>query len=171
MNLFLVVITLASIFIYDVIQSFFLLLIPRRFRRKKDITGQKVLITGAGNGLGRQLAIKFSKHSTCLVLLDIDKKALEETAKLVDSSSRVFIYECDITNRKIVYAVADKIKGDVGDIDILINNAGVVCGKSLIDLPDEKIVKTMEVNAISHFWVSGTLYKLYLVNKLFEPAY
>lgn len=166
MNIFLIGITLASIFIYNVIQSFFLLLIPRRFRRKKAITGQKVLITGAGNGLGRQLAIKFSKHSTCLILLDIDKKALEETAKIVDSSSRVFIYECDITNRKTVYAVADKIKDDVGDVDILINNAGVVCGKSLIDLPDEKIVKTMEVNAISHFWVSDIVYKQVLLSKL-----
>lgn len=162
MNPFLIVMTLITLFICDVIQSFFLLLTPRRFRRKKEITGQKVLITGAGNGLGRQLAIKFSKHSTCLILLDIDKKALEETAEMVDSSSRVFIYECDITNRKTVYAVAEMIKDDVGDIDILINNAGIVCGKSLIDLPDEKIVKTMEVNVISHFWVSDTL-----IGKLF----
>lgn len=153
MNVFLIILVLVSLFIYNVIQSVFLLLTPRRFRRKKDITGQKILITGAGNGLGRQLAIQFSKHATCLILLDINKVALKETADSIDSSSRVFIYECDVTNRKMVYAVAKKIKDDIGDVDILVNNAGTVCGKSFIDLPDEKILKTMDVNAISHFWL------------------
>lgn len=154
MNTFLIIVNLVSLFIYNVFESVFLLLTPRKLRRRKNLAGEKVLITGAGSGLGRQIAIQFSKHSTCLALLDINKEALKETAELIDSCSRVFTYQCDVTNRKLVYGVAEKIKDDIGDVDILVNNAGVVCGKSLIDLPDEEIMKTMEVNVISHFWVS-----------------
>lgn len=156
MNTLVMVVSLVSLFIYHVLHNVFRFLMPKSLRKKKDISRQKVLITGAGNGLGRQLALQFSELSTCLVLLDIDEEALRQTARLIvrNSGSRVLIYKCDVSDRKMVYAVAKKIKDDVGDIDILVNNAGVVCGKSLIDLPDEKIQKTLEVNAIAHFWVS-----------------
>lgn len=153
MNAFLIALTISSLFIYNVIQTVFLLLIPRRFKKKKDITGQNVLITGAGSGLGRQLAIELSSHTTCLLLLDIDIKALQQTKTLLEPCSSVFIYECDITDRKMVYKVADDIKRDVGDVVILINNAGVVCGMNLLDLPDEQIIRTIEVNALAHFWI------------------
>lgn len=155
MNTFLFTVTVVSLFFYNIAQAVVLFLTPRRFRKKKDITGQKILITGAGSGLGRHLAIEFSRHATSLILLDINKKALQDTARLLDPKSRVFIYECDITNRKMMYAVANIIKIDVGDVDILVNNAGVVNGQCLLDLQDEKVTKTVEVNALSHFWVSN----------------
>jgi len=51
------------------------------------------------------------------------------------------------------YFLAAKVKEEVGDVDILINNAGVVTGKRLLECPDTMIQKTMEVNAMAHFWV------------------
>ena len=48
------------------------------------------------------------------------------------------------------------MKDDVGDVDILVNNAGIVTGRKLLDTSDTAdalMVKTMEVNSISHFWV------------------
>ena len=54
----------------------------------------------------------------------------------------------DVTNRALVYDVAKQ----VGDIDILINNAGIVTGKTILDCPDHMMEKTVQVNTIAHFW-------------------
>lgn len=53
----------------------------------------------------------------------------------------------------MVYKYAEQIKQDVGDVDILINNAGIVCGQTFLDLPDYMIEKTYQVNILSHYWV------------------
>lgn len=50
-----------------------------------------------------------------------------------------------------------KVKKEVGDVDILVNNAGIVSGKSLLELTDEQIEKTFEVNVMAHFWVRWVL--------------
>jgi len=61
----------------------------------------------------------------------------------------------DVSSREDIYKAAEKVKKDVGKVDILINNAGIVFGKRLLETPDENIVKTFEVNAMSNFWVKG----------------
>lgn len=62
-------------------------------------------------------------------------------------------YVVDVADRKNVYKNADLVKSEVGPVDILINNAGVVCGQTLLDIPDHMIEKTFNVNIISHYWV------------------
>ena len=52
-----------------------------------------------------------------------------------------------------MYRVGDLVRNDVGDVSILVNNAGVVAGKPLVDLPDELVEKTFSVNLLAHFWV------------------
>lgn len=146
------IIQLIPLVLYETLKAIILSVVPRCFKHKKDITGQNILITGAGSGIGRQLAIEFSKHAVCVVMLDLNKSSLIDTEKLLDPSSTTFIYECDVSNRKQVYKVANLIKEEVGKIDILVNNAGIVSGKGLLDIPDEKIVKTVEVNSLAHFW-------------------
>lgn len=140
---------------YNIVSSTILIFTPRVLRRKKNIKGQRVLITGAGSGVGRELAIEFSKHGVCLILVDINRQSLLQTEKLLDRCSPVFIYDCDVSDYKKVYEMAKTVQKDAGDVDILVNNAGIVSGKFLWDLPEEKIVKTMEVNALAHFWVSS----------------
>ena len=48
---------------------------------------------------------------------------------------------------------AQEIKNTIGHVSILINNAGIVFGKNIIDSNDEEIVKALDVNTLSHFWV------------------
>lgn len=49
--------------------------------------------------------------------------------------------------------MARRVKEDIGNVDILINNAGVVCCKTILDLPDKVIENTYAVNILSHYWV------------------
>lgn len=68
----------------------------------------------------------------------------------------VYTYVCDVGKRESVYSTAERVRREVGDVDLLINNAGVVSGQHLLECPDELIERTMVVNCHAHFWVSRT---------------
>jgi all-trans-retinol dehydrogenase (NAD+) len=59
----------------------------------------------------------------------------------------------DISDKEKVYEAAKKVKDEVGDVDILINNAGIVACRTFWDLPDKAIESTYAVNILSHYWV------------------
>ncbi|XP_052031383.1 short-chain dehydrogenase/reductase family 16C member 6 [Apodemus sylvaticus] len=138
-------------FLYYFLESLVLKVIPKR---KKDVSGEIVLITGAGSGLGRLLAMHFASHGAILVLWDINQEGNMETCRLVKQKGdvKVFAYKCDCSNRTEVYRVADQVREEVGDVTILVNNAGIVTGKSFLNTPDHMVEKSFFVNAISHFW-------------------
>lgn len=66
--------------------------------------------------------------------------------------SSVFCYKINLCERNSIYETAKRVKEDIGSVDILINNAGVVSGKNFLDIPDEKIELTLKVNTLAHFW-------------------
>ncbi|KAF4803207.1 Epidermal retinol dehydrogenase 2 [Turdus rufiventris] len=151
-------------------------------RRKKSFAGEIVLITGSANGIGRQVAIKLAPLGVTLVLWDIDDEGNKETSRLAqqNGANRVFVYHCDCSNRENVYEQADKtslgcgwspvklmiqlqflsgsiqvenqVKKEVGDVTILINNAGILIGKKFCDLTDEDFEKTFRINFFSQVW-------------------
>ena len=139
--------------IYYLLAAFVSLFIPSK---KKDVSNDIVLVTGAGSGIGRALSFKFAGIGATVVLWDINKSANDAVAEEINNKTpnKAFSYKCDCTKKEEVYKVAEQVKKDVGDVTILINNAGVVTGKKLQDLPDDKIELTFQVNSIAHFWVS-----------------
>jgi all-trans-retinol dehydrogenase (NAD+) len=138
--------------LYYVLEAIVLFLVPSRFRRK-DIHGQRVLITGAGSGLGRLMAHKFAQLGCTVVVVDVNQAGNEETATAVRKhGTLVHAYTCDLSRRDDVYRVAELVKADVGDIDILVNNAGIVSGHKILACPDALMQKTMDVNVNAHFW-------------------
>ncbi|NXR18127.1 RDHE2 dehydrogenase, partial [Cinclus mexicanus] len=152
MNFFLETLKFILLFVYYLLESLVFLVVPRR---KKNVRGEIVLITGAGSGIGRLLAIKFAGLGATVVLWDINQQALNCAVRVAreNGAGRVHSYVCDCSKRQDVYRVADQVKKEVGDVSILINNAGVVIGKRFLDSPDSLVDKTMEVNTMAHFWV------------------
>ncbi|XP_043101251.1 epidermal retinol dehydrogenase 2 [Puntigrus tetrazona] len=139
------------------LESFVRLFIPPR---KKDVSGETVLLTGAGGGIGRLMALEFARLGALLVLWDINEEGNKETARLIKEThgARAYAYTCDCSDREEVYRIANQVKREVGDVTILINNAGIVTGKKFMESPDSLIEKSMEVNSLSHFW----MYKAFL---------
>ncbi|NP_001182297.1 epidermal retinol dehydrogenase 2 isoform X1 [Sus scrofa] len=127
---------------------------------RKKVAGEIVLITGAGSGLGRLLALKFARLGSVLVLWDINQERNEETRKMVQEAgvAGAYAYTCDCSQREDVYRVASQVKKEVGDVSILINNAGIVTGRKFLDCPDELMEKSLDVNFKAHLWT----YKAFL---------
>jgi len=121
----------------------------------KDVKGKVVLITGAAMGMGKGLAELFGRDGARLVLWDLNGPELEKTAgQLKQAGIEVHTYLCDITNRAQVHERADQVHKEVGPVDVLVNNAGVVFGGELLKVPEEKIERTLQVNLLAYFWVT-----------------
>eukprot|EP01137_Pigoraptor_chileana_P010434 Opistho-2@60068 len=132
------------------VEEFFRLVCAKR----KSVSSDIVLVTGAGSGIGRLTALGFARHGATVVLWDINGEAVRRVADEVRASGkgRAVHYQVDLSRREDVYAVAAAVKRDVGDVTILVNNAGIVTGKPFLDSPDHLIEKTFQVNTVSHFW-------------------
>jgi len=72
---------------------------------------------------------------------------------IVESGGTASGYRCDITKVKEVAKVMVEVRSDLGDIGVLVNNAGVLACKNILDLSEAEIRRTLEVNTIAQFWV------------------
>jgi NAD(P)-dependent dehydrogenase (short-subunit alcohol dehydrogenase family) len=119
---------------------------------------QLVLITGAGHGIGRALALQFAKLGCTVIILDINAQWLDETREmLANGGSKVHAYICDVSKRDEVYACAKLIHNQVGNVTILVNNAGIVFAEFLLDLADEDVLRVFRTNCFAHFWVGNAM--------------
>lgn len=125
----------------------------------RDVKGKIAFITGAGMGMGRLFAEKFGAEGARLVITDVNPEVLEKArAELAGAGRDVTAYVLDVADRQAVYAVAKRTAAEVGTVQILVNNAGVVFKGDLLETDDAQIAKTYDVNVLAHFW----LYKAFL---------
>lgn len=108
-----------------------------------------VLITGGAAGIGKIMANKIlNLGASKMILWDINKENLEITTKqLKESGFDVYSYIVDVANLEMVKQTAQKVKDEVGKVDILINNAGVVVGKYFHEHSHDDIDFSMNINA------------------------
>lgn len=124
---------------------------------KKSIRGQTILITGSGHGLGRELALKLAQqHEVSLILVDINEKnnrAVKEEISRI-SKQKVLSYSVDIRDEAEVGRLAEKVRHDLdgGQVDILINNAGIVQCLPFLELSPQLVERTFQVNTLAHIW-------------------
>ncbi|UCF01136.1 MAG: SDR family oxidoreductase [Deltaproteobacteria bacterium] len=118
-----------------------------------DFSNKITLITGGACGLGRFIALKMAARGSHVVLWDIADESLAEIATEMSAAGyQATLYHCDVSDREMVYDTADKVRNQVGRVDILMNNAGVVSGRPFLECTDDQLRRTMEVNALAHFW-------------------
>ncbi|KAK7119328.1 hypothetical protein R3I94_021236 [Phoxinus phoxinus] len=124
--------------------------------RRRDLTGDVVLITGGGRGIGRHLAKEFAvRGAKKLILWGRTEKCLKEACEeiaLMGTECHYFV--CDVANREEVYKQAKVVREKVGDVTILVNNAAVVHGKSLLDSDDDALLKSQHINTMGQFWTT-----------------
>lgn len=107
------------------------------------------LITGGASGIGKMLAEKSLREGVAsLIIWDVDKKALRKVGEEFAARGfrNVFTYLVDVTDIKSIEGAATKVLLEIGNVDILINNAAVVVGKKFREHSAEEIEQTLAVN-------------------------
>lgn len=117
----------------------------------KELENKVVVITGVGSGIGRALAIAFSKHNTKLAINDIDQSNLNETVGLCGSEEpNILASAFDVASKDEWKKFRDRVIDKFGQVDIVINNAGVALGNYTID---EVSLEDFEWLMGINFWV------------------
>ncbi|XP_059620812.1 protein dhs-3-like [Phlebotomus argentipes] len=133
---------------------------------EKKFDGQVVLVTGGGNGLGRAICMELVKEKCKIAIADVDIKAAEKTAIELQSLGIIAkAYKADVSIYDEVLDLRSQIQNDFGTVDVLINNAGLVCKISLSEGTPQDIQKVINVNIASNFWTTRIFLKDMIARK------
>ncbi|MFW1754575.1 SDR family NAD(P)-dependent oxidoreductase [Acinetobacter wanghuae] len=130
----------------------------------KDFNNKVAAITGAGSGIGQQLAVLLAKQGCHLALSDVNEKGLADTVALVkESGVRVTTKKVDVAKLEEVKAWAAQVEQEHGSINMIFNNAGVALGSTVEGASYEELEWIVNIN----FWgvVYGTKEFLPLIKK------
>ena len=90
-----------------------------------------------------------------MVLWDINETKLCQTCSEITAQGReAFPYVVDCSNKDAVYRTADQVREDVGNVSVLVNNASVLIAKNFMDLKDEELQISANLNMLGYCWVS-----------------
>ena len=129
------------------------------------VNNKVVVVTGAGSGMGRELTLELVRRGAKVAAIDMRQETLNETAKLAGKNVETFIL--DVTNRAEVADIPAKVLNKMGEVDVLINNAGIIQPFVKIkDLTFEQAEKVMNVN----FYGPFAMIKAFLPGLLTRPA-
>lgn len=119
----------------------------------KSLNNKVAVVTGAGSGIGRALAIALAKEGALLALSDVNLKGLEETQKQIGGDDRcVKTYSLDVSDKDAVYAHAEEVEKDFGKVNLVFNNAGVALSSKLLEVDMKDFEWLMNID----FW--GVVY-------------
>ncbi|NQT28221.1 MAG: 3-oxoacyl-[acyl-carrier-protein] reductase [Candidatus Omnitrophica bacterium] len=119
-----------------------------------NFKGKVVVVTGAAQGIGRQIALNFAKLKAKVVILDLVEKSLKQAQKELSSHSECLYYVVDVTDSKGVEEALNKIIDNSSKIDILINNAGITRDNLALRLSENDWDKVIAVNLKGAFLCS-----------------
>ena len=117
------------------------------------LAGKLALVTGAGSGIGRAICAAYAQAGARVIATDVDARACERTLERVrELGGDGLAYALDVTDADAAFALAQRVGRDAGDVDVLVNNAGVIIREGL-DSPrvEANARRMMEVNYFGAF--------------------
>ncbi|WEW57896.1 hypothetical protein PRK78_003363 [Emydomyces testavorans] len=114
---------------------------------KYNWNAEIAIVTGGSDGIGQRTVLLLAARGLKIAVLDIKPLQFEAPAN-------VKFYPCDICSREQIAKAAQAIRAELGEPTILVNNAGVLKGKSILDGTDAETRQTFEVNTLSHYWLA-----------------
>jgi sorbitol-6-phosphate 2-dehydrogenase len=120
----------------------------------EDLKEKIAIVTGAGSGLGRSVAIGCARAGAKIAVVDINGGDANQTCKIIKNEMPDIVTSnnlCDVTNESNVEEVLEIVQAKFGKVDILANCAGIAPAGPLIDLSVEAWRRTLEVNLTGYF--------------------
>ncbi|ELR65675.1 3-oxoacyl-[acyl-carrier protein] reductase [Photobacterium marinum] len=124
-----------------------------------DLNNSVIAITGAGQGLGQMMAVTLAQAGVDLALIDFNEEGLKETQKQCQMlSAKALIYKADVSNEVQVEIAFEQIVADFGQLNGLVNNAGVLRDGLLVKVKDGELTKMPleQFNTVMNVNVTGT---------------
>jgi NAD(P)-dependent dehydrogenase (short-subunit alcohol dehydrogenase family) len=112
---------------------------------------KNIIITGAAKGIGKACVEYFLENGDTVMALDIDEKSLNE---LDVNNQRLNVFKCDVSKKEIVKLTIQKAIEKIGDIDVLVNNAGIQRYSTITETSEDEWDLVMNVNLKSAFLCS-----------------
>ena len=119
-----------------------------------ELNNRIAVVTGAGSGLGRSIAIGLVRAGAMVALADVDEAAATETAQMIGNerpNSQIMVIPVDVTSEGSVQKGFEAILAHWGGLDIVVNAAGVAPPHALVDMPVAKWRMALEVNLTGYF--------------------
>ena len=113
----------------------------------KNLEAKTVLITGGASGIGKIMVRLMLERKAKVIIWDINQEKIDETVSEFSNKGPVFGFNVDVSNSEQIQENAKKVKQEIGVVDVLINNAGIIVGKYFSEHSLSDISKTMEINA------------------------
>ena len=132
-------------------------------RNAQRFVGKVAIVTGAGQGMGKQVALDMAAEGAQVVICDVQQDALNETkGEIEGAGGRCLSLKCDVSSRAQVEEMIRETKDTFGRVDILINNAGLLLTGTIEQTTDEIIDRTLDIN------VKGVLYAIRAVTPIMK---
>jgi 3-oxoacyl-[acyl-carrier protein] reductase len=117
------------------------------------LAGQAAIVTGAGQGIGRAIALRFAQEGADVGVLDVNEKTAESVATDIrELGRRAVVAPADVSDPGAVHAAVQNVVAELGRLDVLVNNAGIETRAAFLDITPEEWRRQLDVN------LSGTFF-------------
>ena len=119
-----------------------------------NINGQTALITGAGRGIGKTIAVKLAESGSDIAIADMNPVSEDVLREIEKNGTKCLAYQLDVTDVEAVDSVVKKIIDETGGIHILVNNAGITQDNLFMRMKPEQWSQVIDVNLNGVFHVT-----------------
>lgn len=118
-----------------------------------SIKGKVALVTGAGQGIGRAIALRLAEDGADIAIVDIKKEKMDAVAREVQElGSKVAIFSADVSSLDQVSAAVDHAEEELGGFDVMVNNAGIAQVQPLSEVTPKEVETIFKVNIEGVVW-------------------
>ena len=128
-----------------------------------SIDGKVALVTGAGQGIGRAIALRLARDGADVALVDINASKINQVAgEIAELGRKATVFVADVSQLDQVVAAVEHTYSTLGGFDIIVNNAGVAQVESLLEVTPEQVDRILRIN------VQGVLWGIQAAGKKFK---